>query len=96
MSADDKDSIIINRSLAKMMKELRKAGIKVEAVVGFVVFEGMDNFNLVTLMDDKVIPKDRTVDQARLSLLSYAHNEICDLIEQLDPEPGDGPAETRH
>jgi hypothetical protein len=83
-----KENEIINRHLASMMTELKKAGFNAEAAVAFVVFEGLHNFNLATILDGQ-FPSSVTVEELRLELLTYAHNQICELIDELGGDSED-------
>lgn len=86
MTPDEKQNEIVNRHMQLMMVELRNEGFKAEASIGFVAFEGPENFNLAIVVDPKSLAPDITIEQARVSLLSYAHDEICKLHEKLDEE----------
>jgi hypothetical protein len=92
LSEDEKENEIVNRHLAALVTELQKKGFKAEAVVGFVVFEGPENFNLATLLDARKL--EIPTEQARVVLLEYAHDEICKRIDEMDePAP---PGAQRH
>lgn len=80
---DTKENEIINRHLAAMVTELKKSGFNAEGAISFVVFEGSGNFNLATLLDGN-FPSTMTAEGLRLELLNYAHDQLCELIDELE------------
>ena len=85
----EKENAIVNKHLIAMMTELQNEGFKSEAALAFIAFEGSRNFNLATLLD--IAKMNVSVEGAMASLLEYAHDEICQRLDEVSEEvpPGE-------